>query len=145
MRIITGFDDESVARYASRGRSLETTLYMEHEGVFYPEREWIDSGNIVVSWWLVAALQLSTGQSEAIFTYMEGPYRMNVVRQGDKLRMSASDRKLIWELPLSELINAVVYAAESILSKLNELGLPDTNGLGVGLATLRKSTNNINS
>lgn len=138
MRIVTDFDPELMREYTERGRSPLITLYVEHGGFAYPETDWIDFGCIVLSWWLVAMIELYQNRHEIVLRFMDGPYGLHLVRRSVHVCISTIDDKVIGEATLMDLSNTIITAALETLAKLEELGLPDNSGLQQGVEALRK-------
>ena len=129
MKLHVRFDDEIIQRYTARGSNPFFAIYWTHEGVAYPEEQWLDFGSVILSWWLRAARELLAGADEVELDFMDGPYTLTARATGDKLSVAAPELQKAWSASKQELIWELISAAEHIVNKLAELSLPDTNSL----------------
>ncbi len=137
MNLNIGFDDGSIKKYVGRGRSPIFTIYWTQDGVAYPEEQWLDFGSVLLSWWLVAAKSLLDGATEAELPFMDGPFRLKVRRIGNLLHVSADDQPWQWRTPLKTFVAELLKATSQVQQKSLDLGVPDREGLQVGVEQLK--------
>lgn len=137
MNLNIGFDDGSIKKYVGRGRSPIFTIYWTQDGVAYPEEQWLDFGSVLLSWWLVAAKSLLDGATEAELPFMDGPFRLKVRRIGNLLHVSADDQPWQWRTPLETFVAELLRATSQVQQKSLDLGVPDREGLQVGVEQLK--------
>ena len=59
---------------------LEGRIFWEHDGRFFPGRDWFDNVNVLLGWWLTALLKIEVDQP-ANFSCMEGSYQLAISLQ----------------------------------------------------------------
>lgn len=83
-------DVESLNRSAHG--QVSGIVYVEIDGIPFPERQWSDSIIVVLASWLEALNNLATGISpRTSLRFMDGPFRIDVQGGGDCVHVSAVD------------------------------------------------------
>ena len=71
----------------------------------FPDAVWTDFVVVVANWWRAALEQISEGQAEAKFLFMDGPYWITAVSQGTNLLLRCiEDRRgagLVYQVVIS--------------------------------------------
>lgn len=132
MEIQLSFDDAILQRYYGRGSRVLFELPWHHQGEIYPEKQWLDFGSVVLCWWTNAAGALLTGASPVSFSFMDGPYRLAAsLRANAKVRVTAEEGTIDWELDLEELCREVLRATRQAAQELHRRGIrgPDVDQL----------------
>ena len=137
MNLNIGFDDALIKKYVGRGRSPIFTIYWTQDQAAYPEEQWLDFGAVLLSWWLIAARSLLEGAAEAELSFMDGPFRLKARRVGNLLYVSADDQPWQWRTPLETFVAELLRATSQVQQKFLDLGVPDREGLQVGVEQLR--------
>jgi hypothetical protein len=99
MRIL--FDPNTLQQ--SKMGSVTGVVYFEfNPDLQFPTAGWNDFVVVVANWWRVALEQISEGQAEADFRFMDGPYWITAVSQGTNLLLRCiEDRRgagLVYEV-----------------------------------------------
>jgi hypothetical protein len=86
--------------------ALNTTgvIYLSVEDVFFPEKNWNDFVFTVLSWWMKSADNLNKGlTSTEDFNFMDGPFKFNINKKGDKIyiKLFRRDKELYFFGPFS--------------------------------------------
>lgn len=137
MKLNIDFDDDLIKKYVERGRSPIFSIYWTQDQVAYPEKQWLDFGSVILSWWLVAAKSLLDGATEADFLFMDGPFRLHVRLIGNLLYVTPDDDSWQWRIATESFVAELLTAANRVQSKFAELGLSDTEGFQIGIQHLK--------
>lgn len=137
MKLIVSFDDLILKQSAERGRNPLFTLYWTQGQQVYPEQKWVDSGSVVLSWWLVSARILLEGAAEADFSFMEGPFSLTVRRLGNQVTITDTEQTWNTKMLLHGFVSELLTVTDQVLRKFAELGINDQNGLRVGMRQLQ--------
>lgn len=137
MKLHLEFDDDLLRKYVDRGSNPLFAIYWSQAGVAYPEQHWLDFGLVVLSWWLVAAKSLLEGESEAEFSFMDGPYSLHVRRFDTLLHISGRGVAWQWQMPIDNFAAELLQAADQVDQKFTALGLADQTGISVGARQLK--------
>lgn len=91
MRIV--FDPGSL--HQSRGGAITAVVYFDFgNGRSFPCEGWNDFVVVIANWWTQAFEQIVTQQEKLKFLFMDGPYWISVVPQGQDLRiLCVEDRR----------------------------------------------------
>ena len=139
MRLHVSFDDSLIKKYVERGSSPLFTIYWTHEGMAYPEDQWMDFGSVILSWWLVAARSLLESAAKADFLFMDGPYCLEIRRVNDRVYVSAEDSSVQWQISTEDFAAELLRVADTIQKKFAELGISDKEGLEIGVQKLKNA------
>lgn len=137
MKLHIDFDDELMYRYHRRGASPLLTIYWTLGQEAYPQEGWVDFGTVVLGWWLVAGCSLLAGSRKEVLPFMDGPYQLSVRPVRELFYVSASDSTEECKVSQTAFFNELLTAANRTTTKLNELGLPDSTGLQIGVKKLK--------
>lgn len=105
-------------------------IWMNFDGLYFPERNWIDFPVVLMSWWGSALLRILTGQSrDEHIHFMEGPFSVSVARLPDSTELHFSainesfDRNIVAACQESVVAfrNSFVDAARRLLIRCNEM------------------------
>jgi len=78
--------------HQSKMGSVTGVVYFEFgPDLQFPDAVWSDFVVVVANWWRAALEQISKGQAEADFLFMDGPYWITAVSQGRKLKLRCID------------------------------------------------------
>lgn len=144
MKLIVGFDDSILKQSAERGRNPLFTLYWTQGQQAYPEPQWVDSGSVVLGWWLASARTLLEGAAEADFSFMEGPYNLTARRFGNQVTVIDAEQAWNIKVPLQGFLAELLSATDQVLRKFAELGIDDQNGLQAGMRQLQAAVSKMN-
>lgn len=99
--------------------SITGGLFFVFEGQYFPAEEWIDFPVVILGWWLGALADVLDGDSECKFGFMDGPYQIDIKRQGNNMCVlncirDTRNKEILFsnEVSLSEIINQVISAAK---------------------------------
>lgn len=137
MKLHVDFDEELMSRYHRRGASPFFTIYWTHSQEAYPNEDWLDFGSVIIGWWLIAATSLLHGALEEEFLFMDGPYALAVRPFGNQYHISMQGRSELWKVERTSFMNELLSAANQTVAKLNELQIPDKEGLQIGIRELK--------
>ncbi len=144
MKLIVDFDDALMKQSAERGRNPLFMLYWMQGQQVYPEQKWVDSGSVVLSWWLFSARALLEGAAEADFSFMEGPFSLTVRRLGNQVTITDAEQTWNTKVVLQGFIAELLTATNQVLRKFAELGIDDRNGLQAGMRQLQTALSKTN-
>ena len=133
MKLNVDFDDEVIKECVKWGRNPVFTIYWAQDQDAYPEIQWQGVGLVILSWWYIAAKSLLAGVAEVELPFKEGPFRLNVRRDGILLYVSPGDIDWEWRITIEDFISELVAAVSLVLQKFAQLNVPDTEGLQEGL------------
>lgn len=137
MNLHVSFDDELLKKYTERNSSPLFRIYWTNAGTAYPEEQWQDFGSVVLSWWLVAAKSLLGGAAEADLFFMDGPFSLQARVLGNRLSITADDQSWRGSISTDVFIREILKAADKVQQKFSQLGIPDRDGLKVGVQQLK--------
>lgn len=137
MKVQLRFDDDLIRKYVQREADPFFGIYWLHNGIAYPEEGWLDFGSVILGWWLMAATSLLRGSLEEEFLFMDGPYALSVRPLGNQYHISMEGRSELWKVERSSFMNELLSAANQTVAKLNELQIPDKEGLQIGIRELK--------
>lgn len=125
MQIVLGFDEDLLRRYDGRGASLFFRIALEHGGEYYPAEDWWDFGAVIVDWWMLATVRLLQGAPEGKFTFMDGPYVVDVRRMAASrtFELIPEHRDVRWLVPYAEVGRALIKAAQAIVAECERMGV----------------------
>lgn len=145
IKLTVGFDDLILKQLAERGSNPLFTLYWTQGQQAYPEKQWVDAGSVVLSWWLVSARALLEGAAEADFSFMEGAFSLTVRRLGNQVIITDAEQTWNAKLPLHRFISELLAATNQVLGKFSEIGINDQNGLEMGMRQLKIALSKVNN
>ncbi len=73
--------------YISRNSEVKTIgdVYIELDGYFFPEKNWYDFGENLLSWWTEEFTKLLNGEEAKVKCgFMDGPFRFDIEIQNNK-------------------------------------------------------------
>lgn len=116
MKLILDFNDDLIRECEGRKSSPLLGICWEHDGLYFPDREWRDFGSVIVGWWLVSLRKLLDGSPRQDLRFMDGPHRLNVRLLGDGTIVRCRFDKLAapYDLPIDLLVDNVQTAAGEI-------------------------------
>lgn len=137
MKLHVRFDDDLIRKYVQREADPFFGIYWLHNGIAYPEEGWLDFGSVILDWWLIAATSLLHGALEEEFLFMDGPYALSVRSLDNQCHISMQGRSELWKVECASFMNELLSAANQTVAKLNELQIPDKEGLQIGIRELK--------
>ena len=142
MQLVTTFDDVLLAQYSERESPPVFTIYWENCGEYYPEKNWIDFGGVILGWWLVACRHLKKNSSCDLM-FMDGPYRMKAFNSSNETfircrNLGGTDYQ--WVTSYETLASEIRKTANHVSRHLQALSLyPEIcSSLDDGIANLNK-------
>jgi hypothetical protein len=142
MQILVSLDEQLLAKYDKRGAPLFFGITWEHEGIYYPERSWMDFGVVILGWWFAATLRLRQGTDEDKFLFMDGPYAIKAkyYRQEDTLELIPEGLDTIWKVPFNELAKELIRTANGVYRELKRFGIGENDQINLNkyIALLRE-------
>ncbi len=92
--------------------NLMFEISWEHDGIYYPTKNWVDFGCIVLGWWVSTIIKLLRGDDEGNFAFMDGPYAIAVKinRESMELELMPKGINVAWKVHLTELIEVMIQA-----------------------------------
>lgn len=141
MRLVLDFDDETLRRYDARGAPLLFYVAVEHDGVYFPDRQWLDFGCVVLGWWTMAILRLLEGSEEEDLCFMDGPYTLRARRLDAMVTVrSVEGPPFAATTTLPRLRKELASSANAALRHVAALGLrgDDVAALEAGLRKLQR-------
>jgi hypothetical protein len=95
---------------------LTFRISWEHNGTYYPAKDWTDFGCIIIGWWVSGVIKLQRGSSQEEFTFMDGPYsiaaRFNRVSEEVELRPEGTE--VVWMVKITEIARSLVQVVEML-------------------------------
>ena len=137
MKLVVDFDDLILKQSAKGSKNPLFTLYWTQGEQVYPEPQWIDSGSVVLSWWLVSARALLEGATKADFSFVEGPFSLTARRLGNQLTVTDTAQTWNTKVLTHRFVSELLTATEQVLRKFAELGIEELNGLRTGMRQLQ--------
>ncbi len=137
MKLQLRFDDDLIRKYVEREADPFFGICWLHNGIAYPEAEWLDFGSVILGWWLMTATSLVRGSLEEEFLFMDGPYALSVRSRNNLYHISMEGRSESWTVERTSFMNELLSAANQTVAKLNELQIPDKEGLQIGIRELK--------
>lgn len=141
MKIHVGFNEELLHQDADRGSSLIFYITWEHDGVYYPGRKWDDFGEIILGWWLYSAYRFLQGHKFGNFGFMDGSFELfgTYNHEAGIVELVPEKGDFTWNVPLSELLDELVKAAQTVLIELKRNGIKEREALSKTLALLQSA------
>lgn len=94
---------------------LEGRIFWEHDGRFFPGRDWFDNMNVLLGWWLTALLKIELDEP-ADFSFMEGSYQLVISLQptGEVLFEDPESNDFSGLVSFRSLADQVFHAHETV-------------------------------
>ncbi len=122
MKVILKFNDEWVTEYGYKGSLIPAWIYLEHQGEFYPDNDWIDNPTRLLGWWLYSIEEILLSKEGQGFSFMEGPFHINVHSDDDNLILESEDKEISWVVNKLHFAKELVRAANQASRKFNDFG-----------------------
>ncbi len=123
--------------------SVELTpmfIYFEHQGNFYPEKNWIDNPVVILGWWTYSIIELLKGGPGQGFSFMEGAFDMDAKVINENIEIQSEDGKFCWTISIEEFANSLITALKKASRLLYEQGHPDlTSGFNDDIKQIREA------
>jgi len=125
MEIKLEFDDELLKEYEKRNSSPFFKSVIEQEGQFYPSKNWMDFGAVILNWWIDALLHLLGSERGQEFLFMEGNYEIKIRhrRSSKMMELQPLGIETIWKISPEAITESVLQAAETVIEKLAQLDI----------------------
>lgn len=123
MKLEISFDDQLIKDYSSRGAGSFFDIRWQHDGEYYPSRDWTDFGATILGWWMTEIASLNQQSRHGELSFMDGPYAISLSLQEDancvlcKFRTS----KMNWTASLSDIKAEVIRGTKVVVEKLEQL------------------------
>lgn len=133
MQILLDFDEQLLKKYEHRGASLIFNITWEHDGVYYPSKNWIDFGVVVIGWWIGVINQLGQESNKSEFLFMDGPYSIEIKfdkKQG-VVTLVPKGLDVVWIVSFSQLVGELISAAKRIYEEFNRIGVGKTDQISL--------------
>jgi hypothetical protein len=122
-------------------------LFVELDGVAFPDARWNDFVVVVLSWWLEALAPLRGGALPRVCLFMDGPFQFEVQPDaGDTCRVKLVDGRrtasvVERQVPMRDIVDAVIGAARQVLDYCESSGWasPDIDTLDAHYSYLTAS------
>ncbi len=122
MKIQVKFDRRILARSIQRDGLSMFEIAWKMGRSWYPSKNWLDCGAVILGWWLVVMLGLAKGNSKGKFAFMEGPYAIfaeyNRKSGFVKLVPQGLDRKFL--VPFCDLSTELLTATNTVVRRLGK-------------------------
>jgi hypothetical protein len=136
-------DTELLQEYERRNSPLFFGISVHQNNNFYPSEDWTDFGAVILNWWIFTLIHLLGRGRCQKFLFMDGPYAIEVRhrRSTKMIELRPQGLDLVWEVPPSELAEAVAHAAETVVQKLAKVGIGkrEREGLEQAVGQLREA------
>lgn len=141
MKIHLGFNEEWLYKYEARNSSVVFFIAWEHEGHYYPDKTWIDLGELILAMWIGNTQQLLNGSVFANFHFMDGPFELKAKYSRDNgvVELVPQRDDFVWEIPLVELANELLLAAKIVVQELERVGLKRRDSLRKSIEMLEEA------
>ena len=132
--------------------SVSGRLFVEVDGLYFPNYDWVDYVLPVLGWWLEDATRLLSPDLEVKSRFMDGPHEISLVRIAGTAGVLLTLCKNGRPEPTEYTINYARYlatlhgAAKSVLNDLAEIGLngrPESSTLKTRLEHLQRLESHI--
>lgn len=125
MEIKVEFDDELLKEYEKRNSSPFFKIVIEQEGQFYPSKNWMDFGAVILNWWIDGLLHLLNSGRCQEFLFMEGNYEIKIRhrRSSKMMELQPLGIETIWKISPEAIAESVLQAAETVIKKLAQLDI----------------------
>jgi hypothetical protein len=134
------FDDDILFDRERRGSSAFFYIEVLLNGRSFPSPGWMDFGDVILGWWIMACVQLFEGERETTFSFMDGPFRLRLVKQPDdrELIYYTQDEDLLGVTSIDSAARAVRDAACRVIEHFAALGVQETGqkNLSIGVEKL---------
>lgn len=68
---------------------VDTVFYIDYNGQCFPDNQWTDLTNSVLSMWTITLLDnLHMGNTKFVLPFMDGPFRLDVIKEQDSLHIN---------------------------------------------------------
>ena len=134
--------------------SVSGRLFVEVDGIHFPEYDWFDFVLPVLGWWLEDATRLNSPGLEVKSRFMDGPHELRLVRAAGAadvlltLCKNGRPEPTQYVIGYARYLAALRGAARSVLNELTELGLsgnPEASTLETRLEHLMQLESHIKS
>ena len=120
MKIHVNLDEQ----YLSETKySICFAIYWEHNGIFYPEENWVDFGMDLSGFWTNTIMELiEQDYKESVFNFMDGPYRIQAQYDHNSKLVKLLPEKddFVWEANIDTIIQELIWVIEKIYVELEQ-------------------------
>jgi hypothetical protein len=129
------------------GGLITGILFVELDGVPFPDDLWSDFVVVVLSWWLEALAPRAGGASPRVCSFMDGPFHFEVQPDAeDTYRVKLVDQRrtapvVERKVPIREMVDAILGTAREVLDYCESSGWasPDIDKLRAHYSRLTTS------
>ncbi len=125
MKIHLDFDERLLIKQIQHESPLLFGIAWENDGVYYPARDWIDFGIVIIGWWFHIAVKDPEELADAELKFMDGPYSIKVSydKQKNMLKYEPGGLNIVWLTSVEEFSKELIYATSKIIEKLSEMNI----------------------
>jgi len=143
MKIVLKINNEWLQEYKRKDSLVPAWIYLQNGDESYPDDEWIDNPVVVIGWWLHSIAELLSNREGQGMSFMEGPFYLDVVTDGDNFLLNSEDKKISWVVRKSDLAKEVMRTANEMSRALHSQGMDDlAQKLNEGVKAVRLSLKN---
>ena len=145
MQLYVKFVDEWMLESNQRGTTPLFIIFWKLKNTYYPCKEWIDLGAVILDWWLLALERIKGGSTHEDLVFREGPYRLKLIanHKNNILTVGTKKETNLVEISIDAFINELVKAARTTVKKLEELNIAQSSQKdlmeGIRIATKENS------
>ncbi len=125
MKIHLNLDEELLNKRVGQISPLLFGIAWEENGVFYPDKDWIDFGIVLIGWWFRVAFQLSKESPEGLLSFMDGPYSIKITfdKQTKSVAFEPEGLAVVWKASIEEFRKELIRGAEVVHDKLLQMNI----------------------
>jgi hypothetical protein len=108
---------EPTAFEQAQSGAITGPIWLQHEGIDFPERGWRDFPVVVLGWWLQHLADLAGGAKSALCSFMDGPYEFIVRNDAPgQLCLQLSERGAEETFVISQVTVDALHLQASVLA-----------------------------
>lgn len=123
MKIHINFDEELLIKRIKQDSPILFEIAWENDGTYYPDKNWIDFGIVIIGWWFYVASEIPNELTESKLSFMDGPYSIKVSfdKKNKAINFEPDGLDVVWRTSVKDFRQELIRAANIIIEKLLEM------------------------
>ncbi|NES97677.1 MAG: hypothetical protein F6K32_21195 [Desertifilum sp. SIO1I2] len=127
MNIEVKFEGIKSSQLITKSGQVLLKIYWVNNGVYYPDKDWIDFAFVILGWWITTILKLIEGQQEGEFMFMDGPYSIKAKYNSKTgiVELYPKGIDCLWNIHITKIIEEIIKALTKISEEIKNGNFED--------------------